>query len=103
MAKTIVDLKETPPKAIPSLTKDAMLYYIKKYGTKEDKVWYVELCKSNTIKKTNNITKEVAEGLDISKIRKAFAQKFFSYLLEEKKAKSKTKSYMDLLEELLED
>ena len=103
MAKTIVDLKETPPKAIPSLTKDAMLYFVKKYGTKEDKIWYVNLCKSNIIKKTNNITKEVAEGLDISKIRKAFAQKFFPHLLEEKKTKTKTKTYMDLLEELVED
>lgn len=103
MAKTIVDLKQTPPTAIPNLTKDAMLYYIKKYGTKEDKVWYVELCKSSTNKKTNNITKEVVEGLDISTIRKAFAKKFFPHLLEEKKAKSKTKSYMDLLEELLKD
>lgn len=103
MAKAIIDLKANPPKAIPSLTKDAMLHYIKTYGTKEDKIWYVELCKANTIEKKNNITKEMGEGLDISKIRKEFAKRFFPHLLEEKKAKSKAKSYMDLVNALLED
>ena len=103
MAKDIVDLKKTPPKSIPSLTKDAMYFYIKTYGTKEDKVWYVELCNANTITKKNSHTKEDGEGLDISKIRKEFAKRFFPSLLEEKKAKSKTKSYIDLVNALLED
>lgn len=95
MAKTIVDLKETPPKAIPNLTKDAMLYYIENYGSEEDADWYFELCEANQTQKKNNLTNEMAEGLNISKIRKAFAQRFFSYLLEEKKTKTKSQSYMD--------
>ena len=94
MAKTIVDLKKNPPKSIPNLSKDAMLYYIQNYGTEEDIDWYIELCVSNQIKKKNN-KGETIEGLDISKIRKAFAQRFFADLLKEKKPKSKSQSYMD--------
>ena len=103
MAKKVIDLKANPPKSIPNLTKDAMFHYVKNYGTKEDKVWYVNLCNANTIEKKNNLTNEMGEGLDISKIRKEFAKRFFPNLLEEKKTKSKTKSYMDLVNSLLED
>lgn len=95
MAKTIVDLKETPPKAIPSLTKDAMLHYIDNYGNAEDIEWYINLCQASTMEKKNNLTNEMVEGLDISKVRKEFAKRFFPSLLEEKKAKSKSQSYMD--------
>ena len=94
MAKAIVDLKQTPPTAIPNLTQDAMLYYIDNYGTDEDCDWYIKLCVANQIKKQNN-KGETIEGLDISKIRKAFAQRFFPSLLQEKKTKSKSQSYMD--------
>jgi oligoribonuclease (3'-5' exoribonuclease) len=103
MAKKVIDLKANPPKSIPNLTKDAMFQYVKNYGTKDDKVWYVNLCNANTIEKKNNLTNEMGEGLDISKIRKEFAKRFFPNLLEEKKTKSKTKSYMDLVNSLLED
>lgn len=103
MAKKVVDLKANPPKAIPNLTKDAMLHYIKNYGTKEDKVWYVNLCKSNIIEKKNNLTNEMSEGFNISAIRKEFAKKFFPNLLEEKKTKTKTQSYAAMLDALLED
>lgn len=103
MAKKVIDLKVNPPKSIPNLTKDAMLHYIKNYGTKEDKVWYVNLCKSNIVEKKNNLTNEMSEGFNISAIRKEFAQKFFPHLLEEKKTKTKTQSYTDMLDALLED
>ena len=94
MAKAIVDLKANPPKAIPNLTQDAMLYYIENYGTNEDIDWYVELCIESKTEKKNN-KGELVEGLDISKVRKEFAKRFFPSLLEEKKAKSKPQSYMD--------
>ena len=94
MAKTIVDLKQTPPTAIPNLTQDAMYLYIKNYGTEEDVDWFVDLCVANKIEKKNN-KGDAIEGLDISAIRKAFAQRFFSYLLETKKTKSKPQSFMD--------
>ena len=95
MAKAIIDLKQNPPTSIPSLTKDAMLHYIDNYGTEEDILWYIDLCEKNTIEKMNNLTKEMGEGLDISKVRKEFANRFFPSLLQEKKTKSKSQSYME--------
>ena len=102
MAKKIVDLKETPPKSIPNLTLQAMAHYVKNYCEKEDKVWYVNLCKSNVVAKKSG-EDQTTEGFDISKIRKEFAKKFFPELLKEKKAKTKTQSYMDLLDDILKD
>ena len=102
MAKKVVDLKANPPKSIPNLTLQAMAHYVQNYCTKEDRIWYVNLCKTNVIEKKNNAN-ETTEGFDISKIRKAFAAKFFPELLKEKKAKTKTQSYMDLLNSMLED
>ena len=103
MATKIIDLKENPPTSIPNLTKYSMGYYIRDYGTKEDKAWFVNLCKTHTKVMQNNLTKEMIETLDISFVRREFAKRFFPFLLEEKKAKSKAQSFNDFLDTLLED
>lgn len=102
MAKTKIDLKANEPKNLASLTKDAMLAYIKTCP-KEDKKWYKALCNANLVEKTNNLTKEKYITPDISVVRKEFAKRFFPSLLQEKKTKTKTQSYMDEVNALDED
>ena len=103
MAKANVDLKANPPKSIPNLTKDAMLHYVKTYGTMEDKKWYVELCQNNMVEKFNQLTKKTITTPDISILRQEFAKRFFPSLLAEKETKSKTQSYMEKVLALLDE
>lgn len=91
----ITDLKENPPTQLPHLTKDAMLSYVKNYGTNEDIDWYIDLCEKNLITKKNNLTNENITTPDIRVLRKEFAKRFFPNLLEEKKTTTKAQSYMD--------
>lgn len=89
---SIKDLKLNPPSKKTDLTKDNMLKYIKTYGSDDDKLWFVNLMKNNKQYKKNNLTGEVVEGYDLSKIREEFAKKFFPSISKEAKDSSKKKS-----------
>ena len=101
----IKDLKKNTPTKKTELTKDNMLKFIKTYGSTEEKQWFVDLMKGNTITKTNNLTGKDVTGYDLPKIREAFAQKFFpkisaKYKSDSKKS-SKKPSFDDELDALL--
>jgi hypothetical protein len=98
----IKDLKLNPPVKKTELTKDNMLKFIKKYGTEEDKKWFVELMTSNKVKKTNNLTGAVVEGYDLPKVREAFAVKFFPTISSKSKNESKKSSKKSTFEEQLQ-
>ena len=88
----IKDLKKNTPTKKTELTKDNMLKFIKTYGSPEEKQWFVDLMKGNTITKTNNLTGKDVTGYDLPKIREAFAQKFFPEISAKNKSASKKSS-----------
>ena len=83
------DLRLNPPTKKSELTKDNMLFFVKTYGTADEKKWFYELLKNNRLKKKNNLTGEITEGYDIQAIRKAFIAKFPEFGGLEKKKKQK--------------
>ena len=97
------DLRLNPPTKKSDLTKDNMLFFVKTYGTADEKKWFYELMKKNRLKKKNNLTGEIIEGYDIQAIRKEFIAKFneFSGLKDKKKETKKKATYEDELESLL--
>lgn len=74
------DLRLNPPTTKTDLTKDNMLSFVKKYGTKEEKKWFYDVLKNpdNRIIKQIHFSGEgkTVNGYDISKIRKLFIAKF---------------------------
>ena len=97
MAK--LDLRLNTPTKKSELTKENMLDFMKD-EPKKDKEWFYKTMKSNTKKKKNNLTGEIIEGYDITKIRTLFAEKYFPDL--NKKKPSNKPSFEDELEKLLD-
>lgn len=89
--------KDVAPDKKSSITRDAMLTYIKTFGTDEDKAWFKELCKNNQVEKLNNLTKQKVMGFDIKEMRKAFINRFYpnAYKKDKKDTKSEAKSFLD--------
>lgn len=83
--KTLNPLTEEPTKKT-EITKDFMLIYIQVKGTDKDKKWFKDKVAEYTIEKSNNLTKETVKGLDISKLRKDFIDRFFPNLNKSKGA-----------------
>lgn len=97
--KKVVELDPTKdvPQYLYQITQEFMLGYIKqKKISNEDRKWFKELCLENK--------KEVTRGnstftvLDISPVRKGFAEKFFSDIEFGKKPKKP--SFFDELDSL---
>ncbi len=86
----IHDFTINPPEKKTDLNKESMLKYVS--GLKAaDKKWFVELMNSNKENKRNNLTDEVVEGYNMSKIREAFAQKYFPEISSKAKKASKSR------------
>lgn len=102
----IVDLSLNPPKSKRELTKMNMIKYVSENGSAEDKAWFKQLCNDNKLNKKNNLKKgaEIIEGYNMPKIREEFAKRFFPEISsankKQTKAKKKTKSFSEMLEEL---
>lgn len=107
MAK-VRNFRDNPPKKKSELTKESMLLFMKdKSVSKKEKKWFVDLMKSNKVKKKNNLTGEIIETYDLPKVREEFAIKYFPEISSEArkniKAPSKKKSFEDELMSLLEE
>lgn len=105
-----LDLKLNPPKNKKDLKKDEMLLYVKKYGSRDDKVWFVELLNNNKVVVENQLPDHKGEEVntyDWKVVREAFAQRFFEKISDKYKRESKVKktkpSFVDELEKLLEE
>ena len=105
MAK--IDLKLNPPKDKRALTKENMLDFIKKYGTDEDKAWFVKLMNDNKKQVPNNLDKEkIVTSYKFEIVREEFAKRFFPGISKKGKKDSKKKdtkkpSFEDELNALL--
>lgn len=92
------DKKAMPkPTTLSKVTQEYMLQYIKSYGTDDDIKWFKDLCNNNIETKTNNLDGKEVKGINLKTVRKEFAKRFHPELLEKKK---KTKSFLDLVNEL---
>ena len=91
MAK--IDLKLNPPKDKRALTKENVLDFIEKYGSSEDKAWFVELMNNNRIKKANNLDKgKEVTSYNFEVVREEFAKKFFPAVSKKGKKEAKKKT-----------
>ena len=94
-----LDAATEDPKFMYHLTQTYMKEYVQKRCSKEDQIWFYKLVLGS--KKEVTRGGKTFEVLDQTKVRQAFAEKFFSNLLD-KKSKSKP-SYFDEIAALLAD
>jgi len=86
------------PKTKRDITKSFMLSYIKgKKISDEDRKWFASICLENEVEKTNNLTKEKYNDIDIPKVRDEFIKKFFPEMLNQKKI-----SFIDEMKKIAE-
>jgi hypothetical protein len=100
MAKTY-NLRLNRPKKKTELTKDAMKQYMLD-ETPENKLWFYDLMKNNKKKIKNNLTGDIVDSYDLSKVREEFAQRFFPEISDKAKREKKTTSKKLSFEEELE-
>ena len=100
MTKKKYDLKKESPTSKSQLTKENMLDFMRD-KSKEEREWFVNLVKSHTKEKKNNLTGKMIEGYDLPKIRTQFAEKYFPELNQKKMVSSK-KRFEDELNSLLD-
>lgn len=70
------------PDKITRITEKYMFDYIENFGTADDVEWFAEICEENTEKKMKNGVEYT--GIKVSVVRKEFAKRFFSELVEKK-------------------
>lgn len=91
------DYKLNPPKTLADLNTESMLDFVEN-NYPEDLAWIVEVFDSNKETKEYKFNSksgsfkkgDTFEGFDTPAIRKAFAKKYFPFLLEKKKATKKS-------------
>ena len=96
--KIELDAKTQDPKFMYHLTQKYMKDYVQVRGTKEDQIWYYKLVLAN--KKKVKRGKAEFDVLDLTKVRKAFAKRFFEEL---GKKGPKKPTYFDEIEKLLKE
>lgn len=87
----------TTPKNLTGITKDFMVEFIKTKD-REDIEWFKKTCNDLVEEQTNNLTKEKVMGVNIKKLRKAFAERYFPELTKTKKKKGQT--FLDIVNAL---
>lgn len=94
--KKELDAKTEDPKYLYHLTQKYMTDYVDARGTIDDQIWWYEL----VLQSKKQVTRGDSEFtvLDLSKVRKAFAERFFSNL---GKKESKKPSIFDIAEKRL--
>ncbi len=96
--KVELNAAKEDPTFLYHLTQQYMKDYVQKRGTKEDQIWYYKLVLAN--RKQVKRGEATFDVLDLTKVRKAFAERFFPGLGQKG---TKKPTYFDEIEKLLKE